>query len=92
MRPYLLPFSRMGIRYVFRGPGIRSALKDDDLTGMNVRRDRFRRGDDVAHVRLAVFVERRGDADDNGVHVGDLGVLIGRLEALARAPLISSSA
>jgi hypothetical protein len=36
---------------------------------------------DVAEVGLVVLVERGGDADDDGVHLGDVGVVGGGAEA-----------
>ena len=46
--------------------------------GAQVRRDGLGGGDDVAHVGLAMLVQRRGDADDDGVHLCDLRVVAGR--------------
>ena len=41
---------------------------------------------DVAQVGLVVLVQRSGNADDDGVHLGDVGVVGGGAEALACAP------
>src|SRR3954452_21433697 len=42
---------------------------------MNIWRDRLRGFLDVAHVRLAIFIEWSRDADDHSVHIGDSGVI-----------------
>ena len=48
---------------------------------MDVRRDGLDSADDVAQVRLVVVVERGGNADDDGVHEVDFGVVCGGGEA-----------
>ncbi len=54
----------------FGGAGIGGALQNNDLAGAQMGRDGMSRVGDVAQVGLVVFVERSGDADDDGVHVG----------------------
>src|SRR5277367_4910036 len=47
-----------------------------------MRSDGVRGAGDETEVRLVVFIERSGDADDDGVHFGDLGVVASRGKAL----------
>ena len=65
----------------FGGAGIGGALQNDQLARAQVWSDGARRLLDVAEVGLMIAVQRRGDADDDGVHLGDLGVGGGGAEA-----------
>ena len=60
---------------LFRGAGVGGAFEDDELALFNVGRNGFDGAGDVAEVGLVVFVERGGDADDDGVHFGHVGVV-----------------
>ena len=55
-------------QHFFRGPGIGCALQNNNLPGAQMRRDRVGGVGDVAEVGLVIFVERRGDADDDRIH------------------------
>ncbi len=57
---------------LFGGAGVGGAFEDNELALMDVRRDGLYGSDDVAEVRFVIFVQGRGHADDDGVHVGDL--------------------
>src|ERR1019366_9528904 len=65
------------------GAGIGGALENDQLASAQMRGNRFGGGRDVAEIGLVVLVQRSGNADDDGVHVGDVGVIGGCGEALA---------
>src|SRR5215831_4272913 len=47
------------------------------MAGTKMGRDRCSGSGDVAEIRLVVFIERGGDADDNGVHFFQLGIIGG---------------
>src|SRR5271157_176767 len=59
----------------FGRAGIGRALQDDQLTRTQMRCDRFCRVADVAEIRLVMFVQRRGNADDDSVYAGDVAVI-----------------
>ena len=66
----------------FGGAGIGRAFEHYKLAGAQVRRDGFGRVRDVAEVGLVILVQRGRDADDDGVHLGQLGIVRGGFEAL----------
>ena len=68
---------------LFGGAGVGGALKHDQLAGVQVRRDRLDRGDDVAHVRRVVRVQRRGHADEDRVERSGLAEVGGGAKAPA---------
>src|SRR5208282_6927922 len=59
----------------FGGPGVGCTLEDDDLAGAQIGRDSVGGVGDAAEIGLVILVERRGDADDNRVHGGDLRIV-----------------
>ncbi len=59
----------------FGGAGVGRALEDDDLAGAQIGRDGVSGVGDVAEVGLVILVERRGDADDDRIHGGDLRIV-----------------
>ncbi len=66
----------------FGGAGVGSALEDDDLTGAQIGRYGVGGVGDVAEIGLVIFVERRGDADDDRIHGGDLRIVGRGFEAV----------
>jgi len=66
---------------LFGCAGVGGAFEDDELAFLDVGRDGFDGAGDVAEVGLVVFVQRSGDTDDDGVHLGNVGVVGGRAEA-----------
>ena len=68
--------------HFFRGAGVGRALENDQLSGAQMGSDGVGGVGDVAEVGLVIFVQRSGDADDDGVHRGELRVVGGRGEAL----------
>src|ERR1017187_8629811 len=66
----------------FGGAGVRGALQNHQLASPQMWGNRFGGGNDVAEVGLVVLVQRSWNADDDGVHVSDVGVIGGRGEAL----------
>ena len=52
------------------------------LAGAQVRRNGFGGVGDVAEVGFVILVQRGGDADDDGVHLGQPGIVRGGFEAL----------
>ena len=66
----------------FRGAGIRCTLKNHQLAGLEMGREGVRRIGDEAEVGFVIFVERSGDADDDGVHGIQAGVVGGGGKAL----------
>ena len=56
---------------LFRSAGIRGALEDDELMALEVRGDGARRIFNVGEIRFATFVKRRGNANEDGVHVAN---------------------
>ena len=65
----------------FRGSGIGRAFEDDQLAGAQVGRDGLGGVGNVAEVGFVVFVQRRRDADNDGIHFGDAGVVRRSFEA-----------
>src|SRR5262249_5747088 len=59
----------------FRCARIGRAFKDDQLPGPNMGSNALDGRDYVAHVGFAVIGERGGHADQNGIHLGDAGVV-----------------
>ena len=57
----------------FGCPGIRGALKNDELAALEVGSDGQRRFFHIAEVRFATLVERSRNADQNGVHIAQTG-------------------
>src|ERR1700722_17426704 len=68
--------------HFFGGAGISGALENDELSSAQVRRNGVCSISDEAEIRFVIFVQRSGDADDDGVHFGDLRVVRGRGKAL----------
>src|SRR5579872_1889775 len=68
---------------LFGRAGIRGGFENDELTLLEVRVDREAGVLDVAQVGFAAFVERRRDADDDGVDIFELGEIGGGAEVLA---------
>ncbi len=66
----------------FRGAGIGRALQNHQLSGAQMGRNRLRGLANVAEIGLVMFVQRRGDADDDGVHTRDVGVVGGGGETI----------
>jgi len=66
----------------FGGAGISCALENDELSGAQMRRDGVCSIGDEAEIGFVIFVQRGGDADDDGVHLGDLRVVRGRGKAM----------
>ena len=66
----------------FGGARIGGAFEHDQLIALQVRRDGVRGLLDVAQVRLAALIERRGDADQDRVHVAQAGEIGCGVEAL----------
>ena len=60
---------------LFGRAGIRSAFEDNELPIVNVRGDDSDRSGDVAEVGFVIFIQRRGDADDDRVHSRDFGIV-----------------
>ena len=54
----------------FGGSGVGGAFEDDQLALVQVRRDGLHGAGDVAQIGLVILVERRGHADDDGIHAG----------------------
>ena len=50
------------------------------MPGLQMRRNRFRRQFDVTQIRLAILIQRRGDANDDGIRLRQLRVVRGRAE------------
>jgi hypothetical protein len=65
----------------FSSAGVGGAFEDDELTIFDVGGDGLDGFSDVAEVGFVVVVERGGDADDDGVHLGYVGVVCGGAEA-----------
>ena len=59
---------------------IGGAFQHDKLPLVDVRRDRLHGSGHVAQIRLVVLVQRRGHANDDGIHAGDLRVIGGGAE------------
>ena len=59
------------------GARIGGRLEHDQLAGLEHLGQRLRRGVERPEVGLAVLVQRRRDADDDGVGLGQVGVAIG---------------
>ena len=57
------------------------------MTRAQVRRNGLGRVRNVAEVGLVILIERRGDADDDGVHLFQAGVVRGGFEALGAGVL-----
>src|SRR6185503_2443864 len=71
------------LHFFFRGAGIGGALERDQLSGAQVRHDRFDRADDEAEIGLARRAERRRHADDERVGLGQARYVVRRLEPAA---------
>ncbi len=67
---------------LLRRAGVGGALQGDDLAGAQVGREGLGGAQDVGEVRLAVVVERRGDAEDQRIDLRGAGGVGGGLEAL----------
>ena len=52
------------------------------MTGAQMRSNGLRRVRDVAQVGFVILVQRRRDADDDGIHLGQARIVRRRLEAL----------
>src|SRR5208282_5730636 len=78
----------------FGGAGIGGAFEDDDLTGAQMGGYGMSGVGDVAEIGLVIFVERRGDADDDRIHGGDLRIVGRGFEAvrLGRRDFLRSDA
>ena len=68
--------------HFFGGAGIGRALEHDQLPGAQMRSDGVSGVGDEAEVGFVIFVQRSGDADDNGVHGGDLRIVGGGGKAM----------
>ena len=66
---------------LFGGAGVGGAFEDNELALFDVGSDGFDGFADVAEVGLVVVVERGGNADDDRVHLGNIGVVSGGAEA-----------
>jgi len=66
---------------LFSGAGVSGALKHDELALMDMGGEGANGAGDEAEVGLVVFIERGGNADDDGVHLRDFGVVGGGGEA-----------
>ena len=66
----------------FGGAGVGGAFEHHQLTGAQVRRDGLGGVRDVAEVGFVILIQRRRDADDDGVHLGQAGIVRGGFEAL----------
>ncbi len=56
-------------QFLFRRPWVSGAFEGYDLSSAKKRNDGVGGGDDEAEVRLAVAIERRRNADDDGIRV-----------------------
>ncbi len=65
----------------FGSAGIGRAFEDDELAVAQVWRNRHYRAGHIAQVRLVILVQGCRDADDDGVHLVNLGVVRRRVEA-----------
>ena len=66
--------------YFFGGAGVRGALENDELAVVKMRGYGLYCAGDVAEVGLVVLIEGRRDADDDGVHLRDVGIVRGGAE------------
>ena len=66
----------------FGGAGVGCALENDQLAGLQMRRDGVGGVGDEAEVGFVILIERGGDADDDGVHLVHAGVVGGGGKAL----------
>jgi len=55
------------------GAGIGGGFEDDQHTGVKIFRDRLAGADDIAHIRILGLAQWSGDADIDGVEIGDGG-------------------
>ena len=62
------------------GPRVGGAFQDDQLVGPQGGADLLRRVADEAEIGLTMLVERRGDADDDDVHVAQAVEIVGDAE------------
>ena len=75
------------VKFSFRRAGIGGAFQHDQLPLVDVRSDGLDRPHDIAQIGFVVLIERSGHADNDRVHLGDLGVIRRRPEArLLRLP------
>src|SRR6202008_4796707 len=65
------------------GAGIGGGFEDNQLPADEMRLNGLRRVLDVTEVGLAGFIQRRGNANDNGVPFRELGEIRGRVEVAA---------
>ena len=68
--------------HFFGGAGISCALEHDQLAGLKMRGDGMRGVGDIAEIGLVILIQRRGDADDDRVHLFDVRVIGGGGKAL----------
>ena len=59
-----------GLQLLAGGSGVSGGLQDDQLAGTEAASDLVRRASDVGEVRVAMPAEGRGDADEDGVALG----------------------
>ena len=71
----LVPLFKDRDHYLFGRAGIGCALQNYQLTRAQMRRNRLGRIRDVAQVGLVVFVQRRGDTDDDGIHLAQARIV-----------------
>ncbi len=73
-------FFQDSAEFAIGGTGIGGGFQDDERALLQVRGEGAAGIEHVAEVRLAEVVERRGDAEDDGIHLGDAGEIGGGLE------------
>src|SRR5664280_1784013 len=71
----------------FRGTRITNAFLHDELPRLHVRCNAFSRLDDVAHVGLAICIERRRHADNHDILIGDASIVRSGRKAPLTSPL-----
>ena len=81
-KPVLVSFFQDRDHDFFSGAGVGGAFEYHQLARAQMRRNGLGRVRDVAQVGLVILIERSGNADDDGIHLCQAGVVRGGFEAL----------